>query len=451
MKNKPRRYTRSSSFKMAALFTLLLGTAALLLGYFLYDFSRANFIRETEAAIDNEMDHMLALMGGDHQQNLIEHIQERSKKSDYPLYFYRTTDGRKLAGNIERIPANVERIKEGVLQFTIEKNNRKRAVASKIHTFSDGSSLLIARDIHDITRTYERLKLFSILIILFMLIVVLVSFFISVFVVGRINTIANTAQQIMDTGDLSQRISVDTNWDDLSNLAHTLNALLGRVESLMQGIRDVSDSIAHDLRTPLTRLRNQLEAAREKPLDQKAVDALLMEADHLLATFNALLRISNIEKGKRHQAFEEVDLQIVLQDVVELYEPLAEEKQIAIETAYKECPHISGDRDLLFQLFANLLDNAIKFSPEGSPVTITLDQIKGNLRITISDRGIGIAEEEKEKVFERFYRSDKSRHTEGSGLGLSLAKAALELHKGTISLSNNTPGLRIEILFPHYQ
>lgn len=434
---------------MAALFTLLLGASSLLLGYFLYDFSRQNFIRETEAAIDNEIEHILAIAEEHNTEKLTEHIRKRSERSASPIYLFRAKDGRKIAGNIDVVPEQVERIKEGVLKFSVRRDNTQRMVAAKIHTFPDGSTLVIARDIHEIIRSYEHLKLFSAVIMLFMLIVVLVSFFISIFVVGRINLIATTARQIMDTGDLSRRICIDTNWDDLSDLAQTLNALLERIETLMQGIRDVTDSIAHDLRTPLTRLRNQLEDAINSPLDAKGGERLLAEADNLLTTFNALLRIANIEKGKREQAFATIDLGVVLRDVIELYEALAEERHITVNFFYHNSPPFLGDRNLLFQLFANLLDNAIKFSPADSVISVTLEVVGNNSVVTIADQGIGIAASEKEKVFDRFYRSDKSRHTAGCGLGLSLVKAALELHKGTIMLHDNHPGLRVEVFFQH--
>lgn len=436
---------------MAALFTLLLGAASLLLGYFLYDFGRQNFVRETEAAIDSEIEHMLVLSRESTADTFTKHLKERSEQSDNPIYLYQTADGKKLAGNTDKMPADVELIKEGVIQFDIRRFDTERIFAAKVHTFSDGSTLLIARDIHEIIQSYEKLKLFSALIMIFMLIVVLVSFFISFFVVGRINIIAQTAKQIMETGDLSRRISIDTKWDDLSDLAQTLNALLNQIESLMQGIRDVSDNIAHDLRTPLTRLRHQLEEAKNAPPEEHDINALLAEADHLLATFNALLRISNIEKGKRHQAFAPVDLQVVLRDVIELYEPLAEEKNIALEASYQQVPTLSGDRDLLFQLFANLIDNAIKFAPKTSAVTIAIFSTDGNPHIVIADQGVGVAASEREKVFDRFYRADKSRHTVGNGLGLSLVKAVAELHHGSITLSDNDPGLKIDITFSHYQ
>lgn len=278
-----------------------------------------------------------------------------------------------------------------------------------------------------------------------MMSVVLVSFFISMFVVSRINIIGQTAQNIMATGDLSERISIDSNWDDLSNLAQSLNAMLARIEELMIGIRDVSDNIAHDLRTPLARLRTQLESALKKPLTEEEIDNLLKETDELLGTFNALLRISQIEKGSQKFEFKQTSLKTILADVIELYDPLAEEKAITIKHKLIELPTIPTYGHLIFQMIANIIDNALKYSPKESTVLIELAVDDDYQLIRISDQGIGIKSEEHDKVFDRFYRSDKSRHTEGNGLGLSLVKAALALHKGEITFKDNNPGLVVEI------
>lgn len=272
-------------------------------------------------------------------------------------------------------------------------------------------------------------------VILLMAMVVAVSFLISRFVVSRTNLIAQTAQEIMETGDFSRRISIEGEWDDLSHMAQVLNLLLERTEQSMQGIRQVADNIAHDLRTPLTRLRNKLEEAGDS--------ALVAEADHLLSTFSALLRISNLEVGRRHAAFQPVPLASLLRDVVELYEPLAEEKGINITT---EMPlsqeiEIEGDRDLLFQILANLLDNALKFTPQNGYVAVTLlpDEIR------IADTGKGIAPADKPRVFERFYRAENSRHSAGNGLGLSLVAVVAEIHHMTILLEDNHPGLVVRL------
>jgi len=430
---------------MAALFTILLGASALLLGSYLYDFSRQIFIQETEAAIDIEIEHILISFEGKLQKDRISFIKERSEKYANPVYYYQDRFEKRLAGNIEKLPSEVTPISEGIISFSLKIADSTRKFGAKIHTFNDGSRLLIGRDIDDNIKRYERLKFFSILILLFMMSVVLVSFLISMFVVSRINMIGQTAQNIMATGDLSQRISIDSNWDDLSNLAQSLNAMLARIEELVIGIRDVSDNIAHDLRTPLARLRTQLEGAIKKPLAEDEIDNLLKETDELLGTFNALLRISHIEKGSQKFEFSQTSLKTILSDVIELYDPLAEEKEITIKSTINELSPIPAYGHLIFQMTANILDNALKYSPKSSSVLIELEDEEQYQLIRITDQGIGIKHEEHDKVFDRFYRSDKSRHTEGNGLGLSLVKAALSLHKGKISFKDNDPGLIVEI------
>lgn len=300
-------------------------------------------------------------------------------------------------------------------------------------------------------RTMGAAKIAGIVIIALMSIVVLVSFIISRFVVSRINTIAATAHDIMDTGDLSRRISIETKWDDLSNLAQLLNRFLARNELLMEGIREVSNNIAHDLRTPLTHLRTQIEELKSKPTTEADIDALLAEADHILAIFHSLLRIANIERGKRHQAFGEIELAALLRDVAELYEPVAEEKSIHLSLDFSGNQRIAGDRHLLFQLFANLLDNAIKFSPHGGQVRVAVIPAKEMIFISIDDQGAGIADVEKEYVFRRFYRGDASRSTQGNGLGLSLVKAIIDLHQGFITLEDGNPGLCVKVGLKPYQ
>lgn len=441
-----RSYHHSSSFKMAALFTLLLGLSALLLGYFLYDFGKQNFLRETEAAIDNEIALILAVTEHQTLDARRRYIDQKSNSSVHPLYLYRDAAGKWLAGNLDAVPKKVAVLREGVLQFALHQHESPLTVAAKIHTFDDGSRLLVGRDIGDITQSYERLKFFSVLIMGFMLAVVLVSFLISSFVVSRINLIAQTASRIMRTGDLSQRISIHSRWDDLSNLAQILNDLLARIEQLMQDICDVSDNIAHDLRTPLTRLRAHLEAAQKEIPDVQTMEQLVGEVDGLLSTFNALLRIANIEKSKRHQSFADVSLNQLLEDVLALYEPLAEEKEVVFHAELQPVM-IEGDRDLLFQLFANVLDNAIKFSPEKSTIKVELSYEKSCPMVVVADQGEGVAPEEYERIFSRFYRTDKSRHKTGCGLGLSLVKAVAELHNAKLMLDDNKPGLKITVRF----
>lgn len=432
---------------MAALFTILLGASGVLLGYFLHDFGERNFLRETEAAIDSEMKRVLSQVADESRLRIVYVVSELAANQDSTVYYYQSAQGELLAGNISDVPGDIQRIKEGVIGFDVRLAGETRTIAAKIHTFEDSSRLLIGRDIHGIVQSYEQLKLFTGLIMAFMFIVIMVSFLISTFVVRRINLIAETAKDIMDTGDLTQRISIEGDWDDLSNLAQVLNQLLLQIESLMQGVRDVSNNIAHDLRTPLTRIRNRLEAASKEPIGTQDAQELLEEADKLLGVFSALLRISRIEKSSAIAAFAHVHMQEIICDVVELYDPVAEEKGVTLRQVIHDDVTIAGEKDLLFQLLANVCDNAIKYTDMGGMVEVSLKRRGDMAAICVSDSGAGISDEEKARVYERFYRSDKSRGTQGSGLGLSLVKAIVDRHGGSITLADNHPGLRVFLEF----
>jgi signal transduction histidine kinase len=431
---------------MAVLFTILLAVSAGILGYFLVDFGKRDFLRETEAAIDIETN-MLSSLKNAQKDGLLPYIEQRAKDDPIVRFRYEDKNGRLLGGTIEPMPPQVQRIAEGVLGFDLDDTNGKHVFAAKIHTFEDGSRIVVARNIRDLVASYDRLKQLSWLIMALMLAVVLVSFAISYFVVSRINRIAAIAESIVETGNMSQRLSIDSGWDDLSKLSHILNSFLDKIEDLMNGIREVSNNIAHDLRTPLGGLRNDIEALKSHAIDEQRVDALLAGADRILAIFQALLRITNIEKGKRYQLLTDVNVDTVIKDVVDLYEPVAEEKNIGFEIKADANLIVIGDGDLLFQLFANIIDNAVKFSPQGSVIRLYAESKNDQVIVSIEDQGPGIPEQEREKVFKHFYRGDSSRSTPGNGLGLSLVKAVADRHQAKISLEDARPGLRVRITF----
>lgn len=423
---KARDYTRSSSFQMAVLFTVLCGMAVLALGYFSYYFTRGHFILETESIIDTEIKY-------------ISKYGEVPESDGSRLYALFDDEGKKPPV----IPNVVSVLSEGIIVFDHPKNNRR--YAAKIYTFPDRRKLLVGVDITRVDANYRFMQTLSVISIALMVLVIVASFFLSVFVVRGTNNIANTAREIMHTGDLSRRLEVSSRWDDLGNMALVLNSLLERIEQLMQDVRQVSDNIAHDLRTPLTRMRGTIEDLN-KDRNDPACASLLQEADQLLATFNALLRISRIEAEKQTKNFTNLNLKDVVEDVIDFYEPLAEEKKIELNGDLNEAPFY-GDRDLLFQAMANLLDNAIKFTPEGGKIEIDLSSDKNAIRLSIRDNGPGVPDDQLEKIFTRFYRADTSRHEPGSGLGLSLVAAVAELHGGVIETENINPGLEIAIVF----
>ena len=424
LKSEGRSYAKSSSFVMALLFTVLCGAAAICLGYFINYFAKGHFVHSTEAVLDSEIRYIESIDG----------ISDITSNKDR-LYIFLNEDG-----NLpDSFPQEISRLAEGIIVFDHPQNNNR--YAAKIHTFEDGRKLLIGFDITQISQDFQFMQWLGIASIGFVMVVVLVSYLISIFVVSGTNKIADTAREIMETGDLSRRVELGSRWDDLSNMAAVLNTLLGRIEELMKGVRQVSDNIAHDLRTPLTRMRNKIEALQKK-YGHDDYSELMEEADQLLSTFNALLRISRIEAEKQKSQFQQVDIKVLISDVIDFYEPLAEEKSIKLSADLSESS-CYGDRDLLFQAYANLLDNALKFTPKSGDVDVLLYHKGKRVCVEIKDTGPGVPEDKKMKIFDRFYRGEKSRSSSGTGLGLSLVSAVINLHGGTIHVENMEPGLKI--------
>ena len=416
--DEARRYINSSSFVMAVIFTILCGMAALSFGFFINYFTSGHFEHSTKEVLDTRV-------------RLIEAIGlDRSRDDRHPIY---------ILSDKESLPEGVKRqslyLAKGFIVF--ESDDQKRTFAGHTYNLDDGRKVLVATDISEIRESFHFMQFLGWCSVGFVMIVVFFSYLISVFVVSGTNKIADTARDIINTGDLSRRIDVGSRWDDLSNMGAVLNMLLDRVEDLMHGVRQVSDNIAHDLRTPLTRMRGHIES-----LDDEKRDELLSEADHILDTFNALLRISRIESEKQKSQFEKLNLNVILEDVCSFYEPLAEEKNIEIIKDFENLPFY-GDRDLLFQVYANLLDNALKFTPQHGQITLKATKLKGIIEVNVDDNGHGVDSNDIGNIFKRFYRGEKSRSSSGTGLGLSLVKAVVELHGGKVSAQNLKPGFRI--------
>jgi len=437
---------------MALFFAVLLGISAAVLAYFIVAFNQASLIREVEMGFDSDISAVQDWYELSPFMELTEIIDRMDRNHPTTYFSIQDPAGDYVYGDLHPEELEVSVLKEGIVLMDVESQDVSsvsfegtRRFAAKVHTLPNGTRLLMARDVDDALKNRDRLQLLGLLTILLMFIVIVSSFLISTIVVARLNTIMRTARAIVLTGDLSQRIEVKTQWDDLSTLSQVLNELLERIEGLMESVRQVSDNIAHDLRTPLTRLRSHMEE-----LDQflkntgdegghEIAESLIAEADQILRTFNALLRIARIESGKMEQEFIEVDLAEVLEDVLDLYQPVAEEKNIDVCGLQTESRTI-GDRDMLFQLFANLMDNAVKFTPEGGTVRILTEEQAGQIQVRIEDTGPGIAKDDKKRIFGRFFRAEESRSSPGAGLGLSLVYAVLKLHKGRVEVHENHPG-----------
>ncbi len=266
----------------------------------------------------------------------------------------------------------------------------------------------------------------------------------------RIETVSNTSRNIIGE-DLRQRLPVTQAGDELDHLAGSINAMLDRIQTLMEDLRQVTTDIAHDLRTPLTRLRQRLELASRPEVDAQKVRETLgltvLEIDSILAIFAALLHIAQLQGGARRAAFKEVDLSALLSTIAELYRPMAEENGQHLLEMVDASLTMQGERELLMQLFANLIENALRHTPRGSTVTICAARSGGDLVVSVVDDGPGIPENMHEKVLQRFFRLEASRTTVGSGLGLSLANAIVKVHDARLELTDAKPGLRAAVIF----
>ena len=269
--------------------------------------------------------------------------------------------------------------------------------------------------------------------------------------VGRIEQINATSRAIMLSG-LDQRIPLRGSHDEWDRVAENLNQMLDRIETLMGEVKQVGDNVAHDLRTPLTRMRGRLEKAYHAPRNGETDAALIgdtiADLDAVLGMFTSITRISEIETRARKGAFRELNLVDIAGEVVELYDAAAEQVATRLSLAGDNEVKVTGDRDLLFDAIANLVDNAVKHGRAGGQVTVTCATRDGAAMIAIADNGPGIPPDQHDQVFKRFYRLERSRYTPGNGLGLSLAAAVADLHGAEIALLDNAPGLVVELRFP---
>ncbi len=393
-------------------------------------------------------------------------IAQRSSQPGSSLYLLVDAAGRKVAGNLNRIPPEFEAARGGTLfryaRAGEEGTGPPRHAVGVPLPVPGGLVLIVGRDIEDLHRfanTMGQLGLWS--IVLLSLLGVGAGLAVSRSVLRRIEAVTDTSRTIM-AGDLSKRIPLDGSGDELDRLSESLNAMLGRIEELMVALREVSDNIAHDLKTPLNRLRNRAEAALRHPDGPTSYrDGLVKtieEADDLIKTFNSLLLIARLEAGAVAESMAFVDPASIIADVAELYEPVAEEAGLALDVHCDKGLTVVANRELVGQAVANLVDNAIKYSVDDSggssspashgSIAISLARAGDMVEIAVADRGPGVAAQDRERALQRFVRLEKSRSRPGSGLGLSLVAAVARLHGGAIRLEDNAPGLRAVLVLP---
>lgn len=432
-----------------AVFILLAGTYA----FYSYD-----YFTDINDSLEHELDLMQAEYHFGGAKAVDKLARDRRAKNRLDSFSYLLIDENKdiIVGNLQQWP-QVEEWPDGWLSFETEAESWKGSIRqynfmARTRMLADGSQLMVARLAEDVRQNIKLVAGTMFWGMIFMILLGIVGAVITTLMtLQRVEGINNTISTIM-SGNLAQRVPILDAQDDFGKLAKNLNAMLDKIESLMAGVRQVSDNIAHDLRTPLTRMHNHLTLLQRhdgSAEQQAVVDELINEAENLLATFNALLRISQVESGNRRSGFSSLDLAQVFIDAVELYEPLATEKSITLDLQINEQIKLNGDRDLLFQMLANLIDNAIKYTPEQGKVSISLSQIKDQAIIQVADSGVGVGDALKKKVFQRFFRVEASRSCQpGNGLGLSLVQAVIKLHSGTVSLEDNYPGLKVRIALP---
>ena len=451
---------RTSTVRLTAIFIALFVIFSILLLAFIAYQSSIQIQQQQAAAIDREVGLLQRI---DERQGVRGTIFAVSRLSGQPgpgIYYLGDNAGLQIAGNVSGFPANVLQT-DGIFSFNYDRDpayegdaTQGFAVVRSLVTQS-GLRLIVGRDVVErrgFTAIVLQGFLFAVLGILAFS--VLAGAITARRVLRRIDTINATSAKIM-SGNLSERIPVTKRNDEFDVLATSLNAMLDRIEGLMQGLKEVTDNVAHDLKTPLTRLRTRAEAALRDPnsaTQREALETTLSESDKLIRTFNALLMIARAEAGAPSGAFADVDVSAVATDVADLYEPAAEEAGMTLETRIAADVKLRGNRELIGQALVNLIENALKYyepvEGKAGRITVSVHAGAGRVLLEVGDNGPGIAAEDRARVIERFVRLEQSRTEPGSGLGLSLVAAVAKLHRGEFRIEDNEPGVRAVIDLP---
>jgi signal transduction histidine kinase len=466
---------RTTAFQLTLVYLLIfILFAASLLGYFALN-TRRLITEQITTTVNTEISGLSEQYAQGGIRRLVIVVDLRSRRPGSSLYLVTTPTGEGLAGNVGSLEPGVLDhpgwLETSYRRLDAPEGSDHRALVQVVQ-LPGGFHLLVGRDLE------ERERLFGIIqnagqwsIALVIVLGLIGGFFVSRRVLKRIDAMTGTAQTIM-RGDLTGRLPIAGTGDELDRLAENVNAMLERIEALMRGLKEVSDNIAHDLKTPLTRLRNRCEEALRNPSGESgyraALETTIAESDDLIRTFDALLMIARAESGQARDNMTEFDAAQIVRDVGELYEPLAEEKGLELKVEAPTAAPVRGNRELVSQALANLIDNAIKYaapngkadtvangaanngSANGAPAEIIVAAGNEGERIALSvaDHGPGIPEADRGRVVERFVRLEQSRSAPGSGLGLSLASAVARLHGGELKLEDNRPGLRSIIALP---
>lgn len=455
------RIILATPFRLFAIYISLF-CAAVAAALIYVNFAMQGFLsHEAQSAVQTDFEGLVARFREGGEPALARAISERSTDSNTSLYLLTDGDGRWLAGNLETVAADLWNT-QGAAQFAYRRRDSKRETEREafgiVARLPGDFHLIVARDIENqeaLKRVLRTALLFGYCFII--VIGIAGGVMVSRRVLRRVDAASNTARSIMQ-GNLAQRIPITGRNDEFDRLSRNLNAMLDRIQELMTGLKDVSDNIAHDLKTPLHRLRTRAERAlqsnRSSEKLAEALGSVIEEADGLIQTFDALLSIARLEAGSRPETFGPFNICALIRDVADLYGPAAEEHGLAIRLHCTGDVMMSGEKQLVGQALANLLDNAIKYAvtPANRPapqqiseVEVSLEDQGDKVDILVADRGPGIPESDRERVLQRFVRLQPSRSIPGSGLGLSLVAAVARLHGGAVFLEDNNPGLRVRL------
>lgn len=452
---------RTTAARLSTLYLLLFAVGAVALVFYMTNLSASIINSQTQEALNEEVGSIGKAYARGGIPQLVRTIDYRSRQPGAYLYLVADPSGRILSGNVEGVEPGVLDT-DGIVERAFKyrrygeqgTETEHRAIAVVI-ALPNGMRLLVGRDLGEPER-FRDLVRSSLMLALGIMGVgaLLIWFFVGRRALKRIDDMSRASQRIMD-GDLTGRLPVNGSGDEFDRLSGNLNVMLGRILELNEGLKQVSDNIAHDLKTPLTRLRNRAEEAlsgkKARPEYREALEDIIGESDQLIRTFSAILMISRLEAGYSSENLDDMPVAPIVRDVAEMYEPVAEDAGVQLTLGTLDDVPLRINRELVGQTVSNLVDNAIKYalsSESSAAVTLSMERDPQWVRIVVADNGPGIPEDKREQATERFVRLEESRTQPGSGLGLSLAKAVMKLHGGALRLEDNGPGLRAVLEFP---
>lgn len=448
---------KRTPFRLAAAFSLFFITIVLALFTVIYLVASARLVSDIRDRVRTNIDSLSVLDGERTFDDLVTAVAEESESIRDPDFIVELVDknGKFLAGNVRDVPQSTGwmTLKRSSLNFSLDRGEPTDEFLAIWKPLAKGS-LLVGSDNSEVKQMKSfLLKLLAYGLLAISAAIALCAIYFARQAQHRIDAFANPLARVSQ-GHISARVPISGLQDDIDQVALQVNGMLANLQRLIENVNQSSSDIAHDLKKPLGRLRQRLDDVRRKATSQgeyeAAVEAALIDIDAITETFDALLRITQIEAGARKDKFVPVDLGILLADVQDVYDIVAEDAGDKLNLT-SEVDHpaiVRGDPELLVQLFANLVENAIRHCPSGTQIQLRLCAVAGGYRVDVTDTGAGIPEGERKNVFRRLYRLERARSTDGSGLGLSLVAAIVDLHGAKIALADNTPGLRVEVSFP---